>query len=121
MENCELCKTITNEQIFKNTSIRKIDINTYDLIAWELIGFNNDEKYQELYAIPIKCCPECGDRLGDKSIEELDFTVRTYNCLKRVGINFLSELQQKTYDDLIQIRNCGQSNINEIREVLKRY
>ena len=51
-------------------------------------------------------------------LEELEFTVRTYNCLKRAGINTVGELRKKTYKDLTKIRNLGKKCIDEIREKL---
>lgn len=51
-------------------------------------------------------------------IEDLEFTVRTYNCLKRAGINTVGELRKKTYEELTNIRNLGRKCIDEIREKL---
>ena len=51
-------------------------------------------------------------------IEELDFSVRTYNCLKRYGINNLYELQNMTIEDLMKVRNLGKKSLKEIKNKL---
>jgi len=48
-------------------------------------------------------------------IEELDLTVRSYNCLKREGINAVGELISRTEADLLDIRNFGQKSIDEVK------
>ena len=48
-------------------------------------------------------------------IEELDLTVRSYNCLKREGINSVGELISRTEADLLDIRNFGQKSIDEVK------
>jgi DNA-directed RNA polymerase subunit alpha len=51
-------------------------------------------------------------------IEDLDLTVRSYNCLKREGVTTVAELIDKTEDDLIEIRNFGQKSIDEVKAKL---
>ena len=51
-------------------------------------------------------------------IEELDLTVRSYNCLKREGINTVSELIALSEDQLMNIRNFGSKSVDEVREKL---
>jgi DNA-directed RNA polymerase subunit alpha len=53
-----------------------------------------------------------------KPIEELDLTVRSYNCLKREGINTVSELINLTEDQLMNIRNFGMKSVDEVRDKL---
>jgi DNA-directed RNA polymerase subunit alpha len=54
-----------------------------------------------------------------RPIEELDFTVRSYNCLKREGVTTVGELVEKTEDDLLEIRNFGQKSIDEVKAKLE--
>jgi DNA-directed RNA polymerase subunit alpha len=54
----------------------------------------------------------------DTPIEELDLSVRSYNCLKREGITTVGELVTKSESDLLDIRNFGQKSIDEVREKL---
>lgn len=55
------------------------------------------------------------------SIEQADFSVRTYNCLKRHGINTISELATLRYDEIVKIRNIGRKCVAEIIDKLKEY
>jgi DNA-directed RNA polymerase subunit alpha len=54
-----------------------------------------------------------------RPIEELDLTVRSYNCLKREGVTTVQELVEKTEDDLLEIRNFGQKSIDEVKAKLE--
>lgn len=58
------------------------------------------------------------DRLLEMPIEELDLSVRSYNCLKRAGINTLAELVDKTDEEMIKVRNLGRKSLEEVREKL---
>lgn len=55
------------------------------------------------------------DRALDMTIEELDLSVRSYNCLKRAGINMVSELVEKTEDDMMKVRNLGKKSLEEVQ------
>lgn len=59
------------------------------------------------------------DKLAEMPIEELDLSVRSYNCLKRGGINTIYELTLKTADDLLKIRNLGKKSLEEIETKLE--
>jgi DNA-directed RNA polymerase subunit alpha len=52
-------------------------------------------------------------------IEDLDLTVRSYNCLKREGVTTVGELVQKSEEDLLEIRNFGQKSIDEVKAKLE--
>jgi DNA-directed RNA polymerase subunit alpha len=53
-----------------------------------------------------------------KSIEELDLSVRPLNCLKRAGINNLEELTKRSEDDMLKVRNLGRKSLDEVIEKL---
>ena len=59
------------------------------------------------------------DKYQDMSIEELDLSVRSYNCLKRANILTVQELTQKTEEDMMKVRNLGKKSFKEVREKLK--
>lgn len=59
------------------------------------------------------------DKILDMSIEELDFSVRSYNCLKRAGINTVGELIQKTEEEMMKVRNLGKKSLEEVDDKLK--
>ena len=54
-----------------------------------------------------------------QSVEELDLSCRSYNCLKRMGIHTVQDLVKKSEDDLIKARNLGKKSIEEIKVKLE--
>ena len=62
---------------------------------------------------------ETVDKYQQLSIEELDLSVRSYNCLKRANIITVQELTQKTEDDMMKVRNLGKKSLKEVRDKLK--
>ena len=54
----------------------------------------------------------------EMTIEELDLSVRSYNCLKRAGINTLQELTDKTESDMMRVRNLGRKSLEEVKNKL---
>ncbi len=58
------------------------------------------------------------DRLKEMPIEELDLSVRSYNCLKRAGINTVAELVDKTDEEMIKVRNLGKKSLEEVKQKL---
>ena len=55
----------------------------------------------------------------DMSIDELELSVRSYNCLKRAGINTVKELCKKTPEDMMKVRNLGRKSLEEVLVKLK--
>jgi len=51
----------------------------------------------------------------EMSIEDLELSVRSYNCLKRANINTVEELTQKTEDDMMKVRNLGKKSLDEVK------
>lgn len=58
------------------------------------------------------------DRVLDMPIEELDLSVRSYNCLKRAGINTVAELCSRTEEEMMKVRNLGRKSLEEVMEKL---
>ena len=58
------------------------------------------------------------DGMENFPIEELELGVRSYNCLKRVGIETIGDLVSKTEDELASIPNFGRKSIEEVKETL---
>ena len=52
-------------------------------------------------------------------IEDLDLSVRSYNCLKRAGIATVDELTQKTEEEMIHVRNLGKKSLQEVKDKIK--
>lgn len=83
--------------------------------------FIDMELEQDMTGDEISGSTEGGSGEGDKatmSIDELELSVRSYNCLKRAGINTVGELCSKTMDDLMKVRNMGRKSLDEILEKL---
>ena len=60
-------------------------------------------------------------KILEKSIEEMDFSVRSYNCLKRAGIHTVDDLIKKTEDDMLKVRNLGRKSLDEVIQKLASY
>ncbi|AGT30577.1 DNA-directed RNA polymerase subunit alpha [Geobacillus genomosp. 3] len=58
------------------------------------------------------------EKVLEMTIEELDLSVRSYNCLKRAGINTVQELTQKTEEDMMKVRNLGRKSLEEVKAKL---
>ncbi len=58
-------------------------------------------------------------KILEKNIEDLEFTVRSYNCLKRANIHTVQDLIGKTEDDMLKVRNLGQKSLDEIKKKLE--
>ena len=61
---------------------------------------------------------DTSNKVLDMTIEELDLSVRSYNCLKRAGIQTVQELAAKSEDDMIKVRNLGKKSLKEVKEKL---
>ena len=59
------------------------------------------------------------EKVLEMSIDELELSVRSYNCLKRAGINTVEELCNKTSDDMMKVRNLGRKSLDEVYAKLK--
>ena len=58
-------------------------------------------------------------KVMDMNIDELELSVRSYNCLKRAGINTVEELTNKTAEDMMKVRNLGRKSLEEVLAKLK--
>jgi DNA-directed RNA polymerase subunit alpha len=58
------------------------------------------------------------DKLLEMTIEELDLSVRSYNCLKRAGINTVQELTLRSEEDMMKVRNLGKKSLEEVEQKL---
>ncbi|GAB4074337.1 DNA-directed RNA polymerase subunit alpha [Barrientosiimonas marina] len=56
------------------------------------------------------------EKVMEMTIEELDLSVRSYNCLKRAGINTVQELSNKSEEDMMKVRNLGRKSLEEVKE-----
>jgi len=59
------------------------------------------------------------NKYDDMMIEELDLSVRSYNCLKRAGIQTVLELTQRSEDEMMKVRNLGKKSLKEVKDKLQ--
>ena len=59
------------------------------------------------------------DKVSEMNIDELELSVRSYNCLKRAGINTVEELCNRTSEDMMKVRNLGRKSLEEVLSKLK--
>ena len=58
------------------------------------------------------------EKVLEMTIEELDLSVRAFNCLKRAGINTVAELVQRNQEDMMKVRNLGKKSLEEVEQTL---
>ena len=59
------------------------------------------------------------EKVLEMTIEELDLSVRSFNCLKRAGINTVEDLIGKSEEDMMKVRNLGRKSLEEVLSKLK--
>lgn len=91
----------------------KILIDHLDIIA----GINDD--VMNISSVLKENGPEASVKGTQTMIEDLDLSVRSYNCLKRAGIQTVDELTQKTEDEMMRVRNLGKKSLKEVKEKLE--
>ena len=75
---------------------------------------NLTEKVDEV-EIPVEEEENNTEKILEMSIEELDLSVRSYNCLKRAGINTVEELVRKSEEEMMKVRNLGKKSLEEVQ------
>jgi DNA-directed RNA polymerase subunit alpha len=68
--------------------------------------------------IMVEKSGDAKDKILEMTIEELDLSVRSFNCLKRAGINTVEDLIQRTEDDMMKVRNLGRKTLEEVVQKL---
>jgi DNA-directed RNA polymerase subunit alpha len=59
------------------------------------------------------------EKVLEMTIEEIDLSVRSFNCLKRAGINTVEDLTNKTEEDMMKVRNLGKKSLEEVIQKLE--
>lgn len=89
------------------------------IIKEHLSVFETLTDVQEMPKIMKDVVVEQKDRTFEMNIEELDLSVRSYNCLKRAAINTVQELADKSEADMMKVRNLGRKSMEEVRYKLQ--
>jgi len=90
-------------------------------ILIERLAIFADPKDIRLLAEEEPEAPQPGGEMAGILIEELELGVRSYNCLKRVGVETIGDLISKSEDDLAAIPNFGKKSVEEVKENLARH
>ncbi|MCH5180802.1 MAG: DNA-directed RNA polymerase subunit alpha [Erysipelotrichales bacterium] len=112
-ENLEL-EVWTNGSVLPQDSVAlaaKILVAHFE----EFLILNEITRDMNIVAEPVE---QATNKYEDMTIEELDLSVRSYNCLKRAGIATVLELTQKTEEDMMKVRNLGKKSLKEVKEKL---
>ncbi|HMD83558.1 MAG TPA: DNA-directed RNA polymerase subunit alpha [Terriglobia bacterium] len=80
--------------------------------------FINFEEEPEVLEVPQDRPAAVHNENLDRSVEELELSVRSYNCLKNANITTIRELVQKTEQEMLKTKNFGRKSLNEIKEIL---
>ena len=91
----------------------RLFVDLSDTFSGTTILVSND---YALYALGMRDNAEL-----DKQIEDLDLSVRSYNCLKRAGIHTVEDLKKKSEDDMLKVRNLGRKSLDEVIAKLRSY
>ena len=126
--------TVQNTRVGQVTDFDKLTLDVYTngtlgpdeavslaakVLSEHLAQFINLSESAREVSVMIDKEPE-GDRKAlDMNIDELELSVRSYNCLKRAGINTVAELINKTPDEMMKVRNLGRKSLEEVLAKLK--
>lgn len=89
------------------------------ILTEHLMLFVNLSQTMSATEIMVEKEEESKDKILEMTIEELDLSVRSYNCLKRAGINTVEELTRKTEEDMMKVRNLGRKSLEEVEQKLE--
>ena len=106
-----MCRTNDNFDRTNSEKIQGISPYTKIIILSGYAEFEYAKKALELNVLSYLLKPV--------NIDELELSVRSYNCLKRAGINTVAELCSKTSDDMMKVRNLGKKSLEEVLAKLK--
>ena len=90
----------------------KIIVDHLDIIS------KIDEEVENLGGLIKDPGPSVSPNVMNGSIDDLELTVRSYNCLKRAGISTIKELTERTEEEMSRVRNLGKKSLKEIKEKL---
>ena len=107
-------------EVFTNDSIKPSDAvslaSKFLIDHFEVVSKLNEAIANQNYMYEPE--EKIANKKLEKKIEELDLSVRSYNCLKRAGINTVGELAQKTSEEMMRVRNLGRKSLKEVIQKL---
>ena len=126
--------TVQNTRVGQVTDYDKLTLDVYTngtlgpdeavslaakVLSEHLAQFINLSESAREVSVMIDKEPEGTAKALDMNIDELELSVRSYNCLKRAGINTVAELINKTPDEMMKVRNLGRKSLEEVLAKLK--
>ena len=106
-------------EIWSDGSVKPEDALAYaaKILKDQLSIFINFEEETETQEEEVRAEPAFNENLF-RSVDELELSVRSANCLKNADIRFIGELVQKTEQEMLKTKNFGRKSLNEIKEIL---
>ncbi len=126
--------TVQNTRVGQVTDYDKLTLDVYTngtlgpdegvslaakVLSEHLAQFINLSESAREVSVMIDKEPEGKEKKLDMNIDELELSVRSYNCLKRAGINTVAELINRTPDEMMKVRNLGRKSLEEVLAKLK--
>ncbi len=126
--------TVQNTRVGQVTDYDKLTLDVYTngtlgpdeavslaakVLSEHLAQFINLSESAREVSVMIDKEPEGKEKALDMNIDELELSVRSYNCLKRAGINTVAELINRTPDEMMKVRNLGRKSLEEVLAKLK--
>ena len=126
--------TVQNTRVGQVTDYDKLTLDVYtngalapdeavslaaNLLVEHLKLFVDLSENARLVDVMVESTTDEKEKVLEMNIDELELSVRSYNCLKRAGINTVEELCNKTSDDMMKVRNLGKKSLDEVLLKLK--
>lgn len=110
-----------NIEVWTNGSIKADDAislaSKFLIDHFTILSSVNDQIQEQNYMYEPE--EKIANKKLEKRIEDLDLSVRSYNCLKRAGINTVGELTQKSEEEMMRVRNLGRKSLKEVIQKLR--
>ena len=113
--------TVENTRVGQITDFDNLTLDVYTngtldakVLSEHLNLFINLSENAKTAEIMVEKEEDEKEKVLEMSIDELELSVRSYNCLKRAGINTVEELTNKTSDDMMKVRNLGRKSLEEV-------
>ena len=126
--------TVQNTRVSQITDYDKLTLDVYtngalapdeavslaaNLLVEHLKLFVDLSENARLVDVMVESTTDEKEKVLEMNIDELELSVRSYNCLKRAGINTVQELINKTPEDMMKVRNLGRKSLDEVLAKLK--
>jgi len=110
-------------EVWTDGSIKPEDAIAYSakILKHQLDVFINFEEFEETVAPEIIDAKDNTNEILMRSVEDLELSVRSANCLKNAGINTIGQLVQKTEAEMLKTKNFGRKSLSEIKDILSEY